>query len=365
MSWKKEDIFFNSQELFDQFLKDCEKAQSSIWIEVFSLEEGKLYQKLIPALNAAASRGVDVRIIVDGLGSLETRKTKLLDKHSQIQYRIFNPFFISRLFLVNHRDHRKLFLIDQKIAYVGSANIDDKSYHWRESTVRLTGNNVQFLVEAFYRNWIRVGKDHNLLNHLTEKVKRFVNYPFKFKRLLRHRIILTDSAFDRIKVKLFWASKIDRARTKIWITTPYFVPTALIFNSLLKAAKKGIDVRIIIPGKNHIDLPFMKKIERYYIETLLKHGVKVYEYLPKMIHAKVCLFDHQVIMGSSNWNHRSRYSDLELDVILGQKESYESIKAQFEIDASESHLMTINNIPRLNIFQSVYYKFFHFIRYWT
>ena len=367
MIWNEEKIFFNSEELFDQFIKDCQNAKSSIWIEVFSLENGQLLQKLLPVLNEASEkRKVDVRIIVDGIGSLDTKKSKILEDNLYIKYRVHNPFFLSKIFLVNKRDHRKLFIIDQSIAYVGSANIDDKSYFWRESTVRLKGMGVSFLVESFYRSWIRVDKaGKSLLEKLTQKTKRFISFPFRFKRFLRNRIVLTDNAFDRIQVKKFWVSKINHSKKRIWITTPYFVPTALIFNALLKAAKNNIDIRILIPAKNNIDLPFMKKIERYYIETLLKNGVKVYEYLPKMIHAKVCIFDNQVILGSSNWNHRSRHSDLELDVILSKKQSTEIIVRQFHYDCKESHLMTINNIPRLNFFQWLYYRCFHFIRYWT
>lgn len=364
MSWKTEKIFFNTHEMFEDFIADCKKAKKSIWIEVFSFENGQLLQKLLPVLKEASDRGVDVRIIVDGIGSLDTKKEFMRD-YPKIQYKVFNPLW-NKFWLVNRRDHRKLFIIDQSIAYVGSSNIDDKSYHWRESIVRLTGHSIYFLVESFYRSWVRVDTEgKSLLDKLSEKAKRFVSYPFRFKRLLRHRIILTDSSFDRIKVKKFWASKIERSHKQIWITTPYFVPTALIYNSILKAIKNGVDVRIIIPAKNNIDLPFMKNIERFYIENLLKNGVKVYEYLPKMIHAKVCIFDNQVIMGSSNWNHRSRYSDLELDVMLSSKESYKLIHKQFLIDCDKSHLMTMGSFPRVNIVQRVYYRLLHFIRYWT
>lgn len=364
MAWNSETIFFNTHEMFDNFIKDCQKAKKSIWIEVFSFENGQLLQKLMPVLKEASDKGLDVRIIVDGIGSLDTKK-EFMNDYPKIQYKIFNPLW-NKFWLVNRRDHRKLFIIDQSIAYVGSSNIDDKSYFWRESIVRLTGHSIYFLVESFYRSWIRVDTEgKSLLDKLSEKAKRFVAYPFRFNRLLRHRIILTDSAFDRIKVKKYWVSKIERSQKQILITSPYFVPTALIYNALLKAVKNGVDVRIIIPAKNNIDLPFMKNIERYYIENLLKKGVKVYEYLPKMIHAKVCVFDQQVIMGSSNWNHRSRYLDLELDVILSSKESYNQVYQQFLIDCNNSHLMTMSNFPRVNIFQRIYYRLLNFIKYWT
>lgn len=365
VGWQSEKIFFEAKEIFQSFIEDCQRAKHSIWIEVFSFEDGELLQKLLPVLKEASEeKNIDVRIIVDGIGSLGTKKDFLSQNYPKIQYQVFNP--LMNLFLVNRRDHRKLFIIDQSIAYVGSSNIDDKSYNWRESTVRLTGESVHFLVESFYRSWIRVDTEgKSLLLKLSEKAQRFISYPFRFKRLLKNRIILTDSAFDRIKVKKYWIYKIERATSQIYITTPYFIPTSLIYNALLKAAKRGVDIRIVVPAKSNIDLPFMKNIERYYIENLLKHGVKVYEYLPKMIHAKVCILDKQVIIGSSNWNHRSRYLDLELDVILNKTESYRRVYQQFKVDCDQSHLITTENYPPVNLIQKIYCFLLHLIKDWT
>lgn len=361
MSWTEEKIFFKTQDIFDSFIIDCDHAKKTIWIEIFSFEDGKLLQSIMPSLNRASKRGVDVRIIIDAMGSLGTSKN-FMSKYPLINVKQFNP--LSNLFLINRRDHRKLFLFDQTIAYVGSSNIDDKSLHWRESAVRLKGSSVSFLVESFYRSWLRVDtKGKTLLELITNKTKRFLQ-SFHFRKLVSKRIILTDSAFDRMKVKQFWANKINKAKGLIWISTPYFIPTSLIYISLLKAVQRGVDVRILIPAKNNSDFPFTKNIERYYVESLLKNGVKVYEYLPKMIHAKVCMFDRQVIIGSSNWNHRSRYLDLELDVILSKSESHDQVQNQFLIDFSNSHEVSIDNFPKVNIFQKIVYRILMLIRYW-
>ena len=362
MGWSEETIFFKTSDIFDSFIKDCQNARESIWIEVFSLEDGKLLKSILPALVDASERGVDVRIIMDAVGSMDTNKS-FLDKYSKIKLRQFRPI-ITNLFNINRRNHRKLFLFDQEVAYVGSSNIDDMSFYWRESAVRLKGSSVDLLVHSYYKSWQRVDlEDQTLLDRIKNKTKSLFE-TFNFKKMIEHQILLTDNSFDRIKAKRFWLNRIKKARKCIEITTPYFVPTLTIYAALVKAAKRGVEVTVLFPAKVNSDFPFIKNIERYYIESLLKHGVKFYEYLPQMIHAKVCLFDNQVIIGSSNWNHRSSQLDMELDVILTKKHSYKVVKDNFQADLKQSYEITLSNFPRVNFIQKIFFRLVMFLRYW-
>ena len=99
-----------------------------------------------------------------------------------------------------------------------------------------------------------------------------------------------------------------------------------------------------------------KAIERFYLEKLISKGVEVYEYLPHMLHSKITLFDHDSILGSSNWNHRSKYRDLELDLIINQKDLISELESQFRKDLSESHQLTQDNFPKLNFIKKLYFN---------
>jgi cardiolipin synthase A/B len=349
-----ESVFFSSNDYFDSMIQDIESAKKQILIEMFIIENGVLFSKLVKSLESASQRGVLVYCVVDGLGNSLNKKTML--SYPFIHFRIFKPFW-NQIFFLKQRNHRKMILIDDSIFYIGSPNIHDKALYWRESGVRVNKDNY-LLKKSFWQTWNR-SKGASIWDKIESKTERIF---FSFKKFLSHKIILTDSSINRFKVLGFLFKKIQKENKRIWIQTPYFNPTPLIFNKLIKASKRNLDVRIIVPSRDKTDMAITKTIDRYYFEKLLSHGVKIYEYIPNMLHSKITLFDNDAIMGSSNWNHRSHLSDLEIDVVLNNKKCINEIQSQFMTDFSLSTQITQDSFKPLNWIQKLYFNIIFLIR---
>lgn len=347
-------LFFNSSFYFDYLIADINHAKKQILIEMFIVEKGEVLNKIIEALQNASKRGVKIYFVIDGYGL--NVSNKYLQLFPFINFRVFKPIWNQILFL-NQRNHRKLILIDDSITYIGSLNFHDKTVYWRETGVRIERDNY-ILKKIFWQTWNR-SKGASFLDKIESKTERIF---FSFKKFLAQKFLVTDSTVNRFKVHGFLFKKIQKSKKRIWIQTPYFNPTPLIFNKLLKASKRNIDIKIIVPSSDKTDMGITKTLDRYYLEKLIKNGVEVYEYIPQMLHSKITLFDNDSIIGSSNWNHRSHLRDLEIDVIINNKERVKEIESQLLEDIKKSTKITLDHFKRLNWIQKIYFNLVFLIR---
>jgi len=312
-----------------------------------------LGKRVIEALSAAARRGVLVRVMVDGAGTpwWSTQFARALEKAGATT-KVFHPFpwqlwnwsrsrikasiltnWIHLLFKINSRDHRKVCLIDGKIAYVGSMNISKCHLslamggdNWRDTGLRLEGTDLTDLYRAFDSAW-----DHL---PITERVRE------AFRQVRRNPTIRSNHSRHRRRILYKnLLRKMSICRHHIWITNAYFVPDNFLLKRLLEAARSGVDVRILLPRKS--DVTIMPWASTAFYFNLLKAGVRIFEYLPGILHAKILLLDDWALIGSSNLNHRSLLHDLEVDILLSDPQSIQALEQQFLVDLQNSREISL------------------------
>lgn len=367
--WQDEKLFLSGDEYFAELLKALETAHSTIEMETYIFERGLLGDRMAHALSAAALRGVRVRLIVDGLGSpnfLHDYWQTLRDNGVRVRFFRVIPFIMRRLpgdpdgifkrilerwRRVNRGNHRKFALIDKKILFVGSFNVSDVHLSevlgpkaWKDVGLRVAGQDLRYAHRAFqraYRGWTAF------------------NLPARSPKFL----LLNDSFLHKRTTRNQHLYHLKKARHRIWLATPYFVPIGTIFRVLIRQAKAGVDVRLIVPDKN--DIFFMPWISYPLLRELSKNGVKVFIYKPQFAHQKVFIADNFMCIGSTNLNHRSFLHDLEMDVVLTRDENKRRLLENYENDVRESEPFDRSNWSHLPFWQRFFSSFFILLKYWA
>lgn len=354
--WEAEErIFSNGSDYFQALLTDIEKATQSIHLEAFIFNRDVLGKRVADTLIHAAKRGVSVRVLVDGAGSPFWSATfaRPLEK-AGAQTKVFHPFpwqlwnwsrsavkipFLLKgiylFFKANLRNHRKVCLIDNKIAYVSSVNLTkchlssaEGGKNWRDTSVRLIGADLSELQKAFEIAWTH----RSIKERLRDAFQQIRKDPRVRLNYTRHRRrILRKNLLRRMRL----------CQRRIWITNAYFVPDNALLRRLKDAAKNGIDVRIVLPKKSDVRMMPWATSTFYY--SLLKTGVKIYEYLPSMLHAKSLILDDWSLIGSSNLNHRSLLHDLEADITIFTDSAKKTLEQLFLKDLSQSRELRLSN----------------------
>lgn len=381
--WSEEILYFEGDPYFQALIEAIDGAQSSILFEVYIFNLDRIGKRLLAALARAAARKVHVKVTVDGIGSPDW-SSELVQELNQkgIETRIYHPFwqpfespfgnvqeqvlmtlperlikFWKRLQRLNRRNHRKLAVIDDSIAFVGSFNVSEvhlaefsKDQAWRDSAVQVRGRNVVLLRDIFMHTWLPGRKRwfwrkmRKLGNRLSDLIR--INVSLGLRRQFRSELI----------------RRINTAKQRIWITNPYFVPERKIMSALQAAGRRGIDVRIIVP--EHMDVRFMKWVARHVYTALLSRGIRFFEFKDRVVHAKTLIIDEWATVGSSNFNHRSLLHDLELDVVLNEEKSLVALKAQFEKDLARSNPFGKNQLDLIPAWQWVLGNIILRLRYW-
>lgn len=371
-----EQIFLAGESYFDSMLLDISQAKSTIDLETYIFQNGALGGKVVEALIAAAQRGVKIRVLVDGAGTpgWGNNLTKQL-KSAKIESRVFHPFpwrlwqwhhtllnraWIYNIFYliarINKRNHRKVCVIDQKIVYIGSSNIDDchlplkkGGKAWRDTGVRLENVDTSDLREAFEVAW------HHF--PLQERIQSM------FERIQTNAAIRLN--YTRHRRRIFYKGllrRISRCRHRVWITNAYFVPDNFLLMKLTDLAQKGVDVRVLLPQKS--DVFIMPWASASFYDKLLKSGVRIFEYIPSMLHAKSLILDDWFLVGSSNLNHRSLLHDFEVDVIIRSPEAKAVLEQQFLIDLNTAAEIKWINWQKSPWLKKLIGRMLLYIKYW-
>lgn len=372
-----ETIFVDGDLYFDALIQDINDAKSSIDLETYIFQRDALGIRVIQALAAAADRNVKVRVMVDGAGTpwWSTQFAKILEKSGAVT-KVFHPFpwqlwnwsrsvaktslftrWLYLLFKINSRDHRKVCLIDQRIAYVGSMNISkchlsrqSGGDNWRDTGLRLYHEDLSDLYRPFELAWNHIP----LKERVREAFRQVRRNPTFRSNHTRHR--------RRILYKNL-LRKISTCRHQIWITNAYFVPDNFLLRRLQEAAHSGVDVRILLPRKS--DVTMMPWTSTAFYLNLLKAGVRIFEYLPGILHAKTLILDDWALIGSSNLNHRSLLHDLEVDVLLSSPSSIKNLQMHFLNDLKNAREISLE---RWHIMRPFYQRWlgrlFLHLKYW-
>ncbi len=349
----REVVFSDTHEHFTALLQDIEQAQHTIDLETYIFRKDALGKKIADALIKCAERGVAVRVLVDGAGTpmWSTHFARALEK-AGAKTKVFHPFpwqlwnwnrsslkspwllkWIFLLLKANSRNHRKVCLIDRKIAYIGSANISECHLPklqggdgWRDISVRLNRTDLSAFIDAFDSAWTH----KSIPGRLRETFRQVRKDP---------SIRLNNNRHRRRVLYRHLLRRIRNCQKRIWITNAYFVPDNFLLKRLKEAAKKGIDVRILLPKKS--DVLMMPWASSTFYFSLLKAGVRIFEYLPSNLHAKSLILDDWVLVGSSNLNHRSLLHDLEADVRIRLSSNKQKLAKTFleDLEASKEILL--------------------------
>ncbi len=376
-SWNTEEVFLDGDHYFDRILKDIQSAKSSITIEVYMFNDDLLGREVAHHLIAAHARGVKVEVIVDGMGShrfFDFLYGEFLKNHLAVK--VYNPlpfvhpyygqltftkkiyWLINRLIKLNKRDHRKIFTIDETIMYVGSFNVTVehtlKSDHkpWKDMGVRVTGDQVKFAVLNFKKNW---------------KITDFYQYRKKIRSLKLPSwrfspLRLNNTLFMRRYFNKNFNQRIFKSKKRIWLMTPYFIPERKLVMGLARAAKRGVDVRLLIASKTDVEL--FRTLQYFYYPFLIKSGVKVFQYTDTVLHAKNYIIDEWVTVGSSNLNHRSLMHDLEVDLAIQDKVNLKMIEDHFESSVKNLEALSFESLRQRSLWDKIMSGMYFIFRYW-
>ncbi|WP_138494705.1 cardiolipin synthase [Paenibacillus pinistramenti] len=328
-------VLKDGEETFASMLEAMEQAKEHIHIEFYIFRSDMIGSRFKDLMIRKAREGVKVRVLCDGLGSLMLKRSFIQEiREAGVEFHYFLPPFIALLDKrVNYRNHRKIIVIDGTVGFMGGLNVGDdylglhrKMGYWRDTHLRLEGDAVYFLQHTFLGDWKLAGGG---------EVTPGVLFPPHHCRGQERVQILTsgpDQDWRTIQEMCFGAAAV--AKRRIWITTPYFIPDAAVYEALKTAAVSGLDVRIIIPY--HSDSRLVHWASLSYLEELLRAGVKFYQYAKGFVHAKVMVVDGLLAtVGSANLDMRSFYSNFEMTAVLFDPLAIEELSRQFEEDLQE------------------------------
>ncbi len=372
IAWNEEIIFNDGDPFFTDLFESISKAQKSINIETYIFDLDVLGLKVLEALGAAADRGVVVKLLLDGAGCSawsfeDVEKFRKINfeikffhplpwqrKHSRLWSYVNIAKIVRGISLLNHRNHRKVFLIDE-LAYVGSMNVSDRHLKsivhetaWRDTMVKVVGQKIQVLYESFNEAW----NYHNnyILRYLHPIVASSGSPLVMLNRTIKERRLTYHSLLQRFIT----------AESTIQITTPYFLPTLRLRSILKGAARKGVKIIAIFPSKS--DFFGVKLAMEGMYSFLLKSGVEIHEYQPSMLHAKILITDQRVMIGSTNMNSRSLLLDLEVDIEVTHPDNIQLIQSQFLKDLSHSKKIELSEWKKRSPIQKILETIFFWFR---
>jgi phosphatidylserine/phosphatidylglycerophosphate/cardiolipin synthase-like enzyme len=339
------EILVDGSNFLPHMLDAINSACETILLEMYLIESGSVVDRFITALLDAAERDVQAYLLLDDYGAIglkQRERERLVHKNIHIAYynrlRSHSTLYnLYRIFLLRqehslYRNHRKLLLIDGQTAFVGGTGLVDEfdppghpEMQWRETMVSIQGPVVADWQQLFTTSWNRSTQQTLSLPQLQ---------PVEHAEAQRGRITVND--IERYsEVLLSLTRHIAHARVRVWLATAYFVPRWRIRRALKRAAKAGIDVRLLLPGPI-TDHPGVRYISHRLYGRLMKNGVRIFEYQPRFMHAKSVLCDDWVAIGSSNFDRWNLRWNLEANQEIKDEVLAAQVKEMFEQDFSNS-----------------------------
>ena len=310
--------FSCGEAMYPALLADLEKAEKSIFLEFFIISQGKMWQDVEDILRRKAAQGVDVRLIYDDFGSLLGLPKDFVVRMERAHIRCipFNPVVPLLSLVMNHRDHRKIVVIDGTVAYTGGVNLADEYInaeqrfgYWKDAALRVEGDAAWNFTVMFLNFWnaFRPSEtDYSAFRpqHSAHPVQDGIVQPY------------ADSPLDEEPVaETVYLNLLARAEQYVYIYTPYLAVGEEMLDALKNAAKRGVDVRLVLPGIPDKKLVF--RLSRSYYLPLLRAGVRIYEFTPGFLHAKCYVSDDRAaVVGSINMDYRSLFLHFECGALL-------------------------------------------------
>ncbi|SDB61933.1 cardiolipin synthase [Butyrivibrio sp. INlla16] len=336
--------------MFADMCEDLKRAESFIFIEYFIIQSGKFWGTITEILAERVQVGVDVRVMYDDLGSIATYSVKDITELSKLGIKCvpFNPFFLIKSQL-NNRDHRKIMVIDGKVAYSGGVNLADEYINekqmfgrWKDIGFRVTGKAVACYTYMFAEFWNAFAHD----KISDEELKKVAALEEASCQDNGYILPYYDSPMrDEHTSNILFTELLSTAKDYVWFYTPYLMLGDALFDAFIRAARRGLDVRIIMPGIP--DKKLVYRLSRSYYEDLLKAGVKIYEYTPGFVHAKAFVSDDKLAgIGTVNLDYRSLFLHFECSSIFYKADIVKELKADYLNTLKECKERSLEDINR-------------------
>ena len=306
--------------MYASLLPELEKAEKFIFLEYFIINQGQMWDSVLEILRAKVAQGVDVRIIYDDVGCADYLPADYYQtlRSYGIKAVAFNKFVPLVSIVMNNRDHRKITVIDGKVGFIGGINISDEYInkkerfgHWKDTGLMFKGAGVENLTLMFLEMW-------NAFNESEGCYSDYVPEQYAERGRAKDGYVLSfsDSPLDDENTsENVYTDILYSANDYVYITTPYLAIDSSLQNALCMAAKRGVDVRLITPGIP--DKKMVYRLTRSYYASLIRAGVKIYEYTPGFVHAKSFVSDDKLgVVGTINMDYRSLYLHFECGTLM-------------------------------------------------
>jgi cardiolipin synthase len=349
----KVEIFTNGAQFYPAMRDAIRAADTSVNLEAYIVQPGEAADMLIEAMVERARAGVEVRVVLDAIGSSGMRGAavrRLSDAGCKINF--YQQMKWYRLHRINNRTHRELLVVDGRIAFTGGAGVADwwlKPHRgaatWRDTMARLEGPIVAALQGVFSENWLEC---------CGEILTSPRHWPALRPEGPTGAMLVKSSPSDRATTsRVVFQMLIEGAVREIDISTPYFLPDRALRRALVRAAQRGVHVRIIVPGKAS-DQRLVRLASRRLYREMLEGGVRIYEYRPAMTHVKALMVDNAwAVIGTTNVDNRSFEHNDEVNVAFREAAVTERLRRDFSADLAASDEITITAWQRRSPFEKL------------
>jgi cardiolipin synthase len=370
-------LFTESPPLIASMVRDIESARRRVWLEIYIFLDDPAGQAIAEALKERARAGLDVRILYDAIGSQTTPAAFFHDmEEAGVQVHCFHSLWeafarFSPLRILNRRNHRKLLVVDDGVAYFGGMNIIDHAHAapvqeadqlplsagWRDVHVRLRGPQQHEVADSFLRSW-RLAHNH--------KVRA---------RPRAERLALLDGGsesihfFDlgpgpsRTRAARVFMRLLRSAERSVTLSMAYFLPVAGVLRELFDARRRGVRVRLVVPGES--DVPLVQHATRFLYRRLLRRRFQIYERLGHMLHSKVLVVDDQwTVLGSCNLDARSLWINLEFVAVVHSPRLARTVNAVIQHEVERSRRITLREWRSLSWRQRLLDRMAWWFRWW-
>jgi cardiolipin synthase len=342
----------NGENFYEAQLEAIRRARSSINLEAYIFAKGEVTRRFVAAMAERARAGVKVNVVLDAIGCFATWSSYFADlKEAGGRVAWYHPLRPHTWPRINNRTHRELLIIDGEIGFIGGAGFADHWYksrrrepRWRDTVCRVTGEAVTGLQASFCENWLEASGE-------ILAGKEYFPFPREEGGLVALVVNSSPSIGYSTRARMLFQTLLGSGKKAIYMQTPYFLPDRGARDEMIRAVERGVDVRIIVPGPHH-DHPLVRRASRRLFGDLLRAGVKIYEYMPAMLHVKCLIVDHLwSVVGTTNFDNRSFGLNDEVNLAVRDERLAARLLDDFKNDMAHSRLVTYENWRRRSIFE--------------
>ena len=343
------------EKFYPELLKELNKAEKFIFLEYFIINKCQMWDGILKILKEKASQGVEVRILYDDMGSIAMLSTKYPNELKKMGIKCipFNKVSPFKGIFMNNRDHRKMTIIDGKVAFSGGVNLSDEYINinsklgiWKDNGIKIEGDAIWNLTIMFLTMWnanIKEDKDILKFKHEFKNTEKIDGYVVPYGVAPLHEDLIGEDVYINI---------INSAKKYLYIMTPYLIIDTDMTNALIRAAKRGVDVKIIVPGIPDKKIVYTQTSS--FFELLSNGGVKIYKFTKGFVHSKVYVSDDKrAVVGTINMDYRSLYLHFENGIYMENVKEIKDVKKDMDETLKDCKRLNDKDI-KSSIFKSIW-----------